>query len=61
VANTVLCGGLARKTAVVLPFMLFGKHLVASVEVSEERTLSMGDMAESVPDAPTPVTGGWSR
>jgi hypothetical protein len=52
---------LARKTAVVLPFKLYGKHLVASVEVSDDRTLSMGDMAESVPDALTPVNRGWSR
>jgi hypothetical protein len=52
---------LARKTAVVLPFMLFGKHLVASVEFGEDLTLSMRDMAESVSDALMPVVRGWSR
>jgi hypothetical protein len=39
----------------------FRKYLVASVEFAEQRTLSMGDMAESVPDAGRPVAMGWSR
>jgi hypothetical protein len=47
--------------AFVFAIRFYDKHLVASVEVGAERTLSMGDMAESVPDAPTPVTVGWLR
>jgi hypothetical protein len=48
---------LARKTAVVFAI----QALVPSVEFGEQRTLSMGDMAESVSDAPTQVVRGWSR
>jgi len=33
----------------------------ASVGPARPGTLSMGDMAQSVPDAQAPVVGGWSR
>jgi hypothetical protein len=33
----------------------------ASVGPALARTLSMGDMMQSVPDAQAPVVAGWSR
>jgi hypothetical protein len=35
--------------------------LLASVEASAGRTISMGDMAESVPDATGLAPWGWSQ
>jgi|GEM_PF-3090450 len=45
------------------PVLIEKEHgcLVASVGAGADATLSMGDMAESVPDVAGPVGRGWSR
>ncbi|AZE57915.1 hypothetical protein C4K03_5808 [Pseudomonas synxantha] len=47
-------------TVVALQGVKKASLLGASVGLALRRTLSMGDMAQSDPDAQAPVVGGWS-
>ncbi|MNZ89688.1 hypothetical protein D3C78_1086230 [compost metagenome] len=61
ILKAILCGRRKWLIRVATQGVMVVSWYGASVGPALARTLSMGDMVQSVPDAQAPVVGGWSR